>query len=120
MAEYFSSILEAAPWAPWAAGFFLVGLGFGWLLGGLTIEDDDPLKNRVAVVMSPGDADDRKEVVVLHAELEAARALLVEDDEAGQSVLKEIAELEETVKRANGRLKALMSAVRKTPGSNGH
>lgn len=108
MSEGLGAILDAAPWAPLAVAF-LVGFACGWLIWGLRGDANTPSTD----VSAPGEDDERKEIVVLRAELEAARALLNENEDDHEEVGRQLSALDEAVKRANGRLKILLRAVRR-------
>jgi hypothetical protein len=104
-------MLSAAPWAPLAVAF-LVGLACGWLLWGLKGAGDDSGEKLAAA--APDEGDERKEIVVLRAELEAARALLNDGEDNNQEELgQQLSALDEALKRANGRLKVLLRAVKR-------
>ncbi len=109
MSEGLAAFLGATPWASLGVAF-AVGLACGWLIWGLRSE-------RASDHAEPGktatDPDDREEIVVLRAELEAARALLEEGDGQGGDIGRQLSMLDETLKRANGRLKLILRAIRK-------
>ena len=110
MSEGLGAILQAAPWAPLAIAL-LVGLACGWLIWGLRGGDASEAETRAAAAAVEG--DERKEIVVLRAELEAARALLDEDSDQQEEVGRQLAALDEALKRANGRLKLLLRSVKR-------
>jgi hypothetical protein len=103
-------MLNAAPWAPLAVAF-LVGLACGWLLWGLKGAGEDLTETPDAAALKEG--DERKEIVVLRAELEAARALLNDGEDHQEELGKQLSALDEALKRANGRLKVLLRAVKR-------
>lgn len=91
---------------------FLFGLAFGWVLWGATTE-----RGETAGGERSG-PEDPKEIVVIKAELEAARSLLDEKDEQDAQLSEHLATLDETVKRANGRLKMVLAAIKRAAGRN--
>jgi hypothetical protein len=111
MSEGLQSILDAAPWAPLAVAF-LVGFGCGYLIWGLRSGDAE-IAETEAKADAPLEGDERKEIVVLRAELEAARALLDEGDDQKDEVGRQLSALDEALKRANGRLKVLLRSVKR-------
>jgi hypothetical protein len=111
MSEGLRTILGAAPWAPLAIAF-LVGFACGWLIWGLRNVDGADAEG-AAAGPSAVEADDRKEIVVLRAELEAARALLDEGEGQQDDVARQLSSLDEALKRANGRLKILLRSVKR-------
>ena len=101
----FIAAFGLSPWGPMALAF-LVGVAFGWAVWGAKVQEDD----------ANGDVRkaDPKEIVIIKAELQAARSLL--DGRAGDEegeISEQISSLDETVKRANGRLKLVLSAVKR-------
>lgn len=92
----------ASPWGPMALAF-LFGVAFGWVLWGTKADRDEGKK----------ETGDPKEIVVIKAELEAARTLLDETDEQDGAITDQLSTLDETVKRANGRLRMILSAVKR-------
>jgi hypothetical protein len=111
MSEGLQSVLDAAPWAPLAVAF-LVGLGCGFLIWGLRSGDSE-FAGTEAIASAPVEGDERKEIVILRAELEAARALLDEGDDQQEEVGRQLSALDEALKRANGRLKVLLRSVKR-------
>lgn len=111
MSEGLQWFLVAAPWAPLAVAF-LVGLACGFVIWGLGAGEKDPEKAESRESGSI-EGDERKEIVVLRAELEAARALLDEGDGEQQEVGRILSALDEALKRANGRLKVLLRSVKR-------
>lgn len=110
MGEGLSNLLNAAPWASLALAF-VVGLASGWLIWGL--KGDDAGSRNAESAGSLLEGDDRKEIVVLRAELEAARALIEEGNGNDDDVNRQLSLLDETLKRANGRLKIVLRAIKK-------
>ena len=90
---------------------FLFGVAFGWVIWGAKPERDD---DAAAEFSKP---EDPKEIVVIKAELEAARTLLGEKDEQEAELSEQLETLDETVKRANGRLKMILAAIRRAANS---
>lgn len=112
MSEGLQSILDAAPWAPLAVAY-LVGLGCGWLIWGLRGGEGGDENAATVEASTPLEGDERKEIVVLRAELEAARALLEDGDDQQEEVGRQLSALDEALKRANGRLKVLLRSVKR-------
>jgi len=90
---------------------FLFGVAFGWIVWGAKPERGD------AASGEPENAEEPKEIIVIKAELEAAKTLLDEKDEAEDQFSEQLATLDETVKRANGRLKVILAAIRRAANS---
>lgn len=86
---------------------FLVGVAFGWIVWGAKPASGDKSADGV------DSADEPKEIVVIKAELQAARSLLDEAGEHDEEIAGQLSSLDETVKRANGRLKILLAAVKR-------
>ena len=116
MSEALQSLIATAPAAPLAVAF-LVGLACGWLVWGLrgaTAAGDDEQKAEIA--RKPGaeaEGDERKEIVVLRAEIEAARALLDQNDPHQDEISKQLQMVDEALKRANGRLKVIQQGLKR-------
>ncbi|MFZ5619208.1 MAG: hypothetical protein ACOZAA_17985 [Pseudomonadota bacterium] len=111
MGEGFLSVLGMSPWGPIALAF-LLGVAFGWVIwgagrGGRVIDK----RERLA-----GEEGEPKEIVVIKAELQAARRLLDQGDDQDAAVAEQLSALDETVKRANGRLKTILAAVKRLAG----
>lgn len=100
--EQLMTAFGASPWGPMALAF-LFGVAFGWVLWGTKADRDEGKK----------ETGDPKEIVVIKAELEAARTLLDETDEQDGAITDQLSTLDETVKRANGRLRMILSAVKR-------
>lgn len=102
--QEFIAAFGTSPWGPMALAF-LLGVCFGWLIWGAKARGD------------AGDADaaegETKEIVVIKAELDAARALLDEKDGEEEAIAEQLSSLDEAVKRANGRLKLILAAVKR-------
>lgn len=92
---------------------FLFGVAFGWVLWGArrgAHSDDADEGEAVVTAAAVGDA---KEIGVIKAELQAVRSLLDQTDEQDADVTEQLSTLDETVKRANGRLKTILAAVKR-------
>lgn len=112
MSEGLGSFLAATPWAPLVIAF-LVGFGCGWLIWGLK---GDAARDSVAGSGALGegpDGDERKEIVVLRAEIEAARALLGQSDTHQDDIAIQLGAVDEALKRANGRLKVIQRGLKR-------
>lgn len=112
LAEEFLTRFGTSPWGPLALAF-LFGVAFGWVVWGARADqresaDDDRLPGDPAKV---GEA--AKEIVVIKAELAAARNLLEEKENDDGEITEQLSILDETVKRANGRLKVILAAVKR-------
>lgn len=107
--EGFISSFGTSPWGPMALAF-LFGVAFGWVVWGAKIDSGERAGGDERPQQEP------KEIVVIKAELQAARTLLDQKDEQEAAVSEQIATLDETVKRANGRLKMILAAVRRAAG----
>ncbi len=109
MGEALTTIFVSTPWAPLAIAF-LVGLACGWLVWGLKSADEAAEKPNETAASSG--RDDPKEIIVIRAELEAARSLLDDGDERHDDIEQQLGAVDETIKRANGRLKILLRAIK--------
>ncbi len=107
--EGFISSFGTSPWGPMALAF-LFGVAFGWVVWGAKPERGEAAEGERANI------DDPKEIVVIKAELEAARTLLDQKDDQDAQLSEQLATLDETVKRANGRLKMILAAVKRAAG----
>ncbi|MFN3958590.1 MAG: hypothetical protein ACK4NP_01610 [Parvularculaceae bacterium] len=115
MGEGIGSFLAATPWAPLAIAF-LVGLGCGWLIWGIKGEAGGGAAGASDSALAAPDGmdrDDRKEIVVLRAELEAARALLDQNDGDQDEIAVQLKLVDEALKRANGRLKVIQRGLKR-------
>ncbi len=110
MSEGLAAFFGTTPWAPLAIAF-LVGLGCGWLVWGL--KSGDTASDGSGADKAAPDSDERKEIVVLRAELEAARALLEDSDDQHGEIGRQMSALDEALKRANGRLKIILRAIKR-------
>ncbi|MFN0023572.1 MAG: hypothetical protein ACKVS5_06690 [Parvularculaceae bacterium] len=116
MGEALKTVFVSTPWAPLAIAF-LVGLACGWLVWGLK-SVSEPTEKADETTASGG-RDDPKEIIVIRAELEAARSLLDDGDERHADIEQQLGAIDETIKRANGRLKILLRAI-KTAANGRH
>lgn len=98
----------SSPWGPMALAF-LFGVAFGWVIWGLRSKDDGADGESPA----PLGEEAAKEIVVIKAEIEAVRRLLHEKDGEEGAIGDQLSTLDETVKRANGRLKVVVAAIRR-------
>lgn len=114
MVEAFQSMFGMTPWGPLAIAF-LFGAAFGWVLWGARRGDDDEGEEDEPVVSTPP-GEEPKEIIVIKAELQAVRNLLDQGEENDAAIVEQLSTLDEAVKRANGRLKAILSAVRRAAG----
>lgn len=108
--EGFISSFGTSPWGPMALAF-LFGIAFGWVVWGARPDRGDTALGETAKL------EEAKEIVVIKAELEAARTLLGEKDEQEEQLSEQLETLDETVKRANGRLKMILAAIRRAANS---
>ncbi len=90
---------------------FLFGVAFGWVVWGARPDRMDG-----GGEVSDGGREDPKEIIVIKAELQAARSLLDQADEGDEALGDQLSALDETVKRANGRLKTILAMVRRSSG----
>ena len=91
---------------------FLFGVAFGWVLWGARPKTGESGENNRTGVEEP------KEIIVLKAELQAARALLEQADDKEEDIAGQLSTLDEMVKRANGRLKTILAAVKRAAGGD--
>lgn len=89
---------------------FLFGVVFGWVVWGARPGRGEGADGERKAI------EDHKEIVVIKAELEAARGLLDQKDDDDAKVSDELAALDETVNRVNGRLKMILAAVKRAAG----
>ena len=108
--EGFIASFGTSPWGPMALAF-LFGIAFGWMVWGAKPERGESADGDDAKIEDP------KEIVVIKAELEAAKNLLGQTDEQEDQLAEQLATLDETVKRANGRLKIILAAIRRAAKS---
>ncbi|MDZ7628672.1 MAG: hypothetical protein U5J99_09770 [Parvularculaceae bacterium] len=109
MSDRFQAIFETAPWAPLLIAL-MVGLACGWVIWGLRGASADADDRETS---PQTDGDERKEIVVLRAELEAARALLDDSDVQQDDAVRQLASVDEALKRANGRLKVIQRGLKR-------
>ncbi len=109
MGEGYLAEFGRSPWGPMAFAF-LFGVAFGWVIWGARSDrngdaaDLDTAEGAIAVP---------KEIVVIKAELNSARSLLDQRDAQEEALGEQLSALDETVKRANGRLKTILAAVKR-------
>lgn len=111
MSEDLQSIVAAAPWAPLVVAL-LVGFACGWLVFGMRGAAADSADG-VPAADAEALGDERKEIVVLRAEIEAARALLDENDPNHEDISAQLLSVDEALKRANGRLKVIQRGLKR-------
>ncbi len=107
--EGFISSFGTSPWGPMALAF-LFGVAFGWVVWGARPDRAGGASAESAANEEP------KEIVVIKAELQTARTLLDQSDDQDETLTEQIATLDESVKRANGRLKMILAAVKRAAG----
>lgn len=112
MDEGFLSVFGTSPWGPMALAF-IFGVAFGWVIWGATRDDDEREDEGRAAGVKAGDDSEPKEIVVIKAELQAARKLLDEGEVQDAAVAEQLSALDQAVKRANGRLKTILAAVKR-------
>lgn len=113
MGEALQSLMASTPLAALAIAF-LVGLACGWLVWGLRgMSGDSADGEKPDAAGAEADGDERKEVVVLRAEIEAARALLGQNDAHQDEIAKQLQSVDEALKRANGRLKVIQQGLKR-------
>lgn len=110
-------MIASAPLAPLVVAF-LVGLACGWLVWGLRGGAGDSAGGRRTEPAGGGasveaEGDERKEIVVLRAEIEAARALIGQHDAHQDEITTQLQSLDEALKRANGRLKVIQQGLKR-------
>lgn len=107
--EQLAASFGASSWGPLALAF-LFGFAFGWVIWGYRRSAPGDAGE------SAGEAAEPKELVVIKAELQAARTLLEkEEDESVENMSTQLAALDEAVKNIAGRLKSVMSAAKRAP-----
>ncbi len=116
MGEAWQSLIASAPLAPLALAFF-VGIACGWLIWGLRGSGGDSAEDRQAnaavAASAEAEGDERKEIVVLRAEIEAARALLNQNDAQQDDISNQLKAVDDALKRANGRLKIVQQGLKR-------
>lgn len=110
MGEAFQSVFGMSPWGPLALAF-LFGVAFGWVLWGARRDGIEDFNEPDAVVTKDG--EEPREIIVIKAELQAARSLLEEREEQDGAVTEQLSAMDEAIKRANGRLKTILAAIRR-------
>ena len=132
MGSEFIDNLAASPWAPVLAAY-IFGVATGWLIWGGHQDDEqaairERIRERAAEDPDSVDADaenngrllnidseapDAMKYGAIESELRNARELLLEQEEDKVKVEQSLGELDDSIKRANGRLKLLIGAVKK-------
>lgn len=139
MGEGWISGFVAAPWAP-AAAAYIFGIATGWLIwsgrrakdgaladGAVEAEtagqasSDKPEKREPIIAKAKGEeikngGDPCPAVMKLGAvesEIRSARELLHESEEEAKAFSQDLSMLDSAIKRANGRLKLILRAVRR-------
>ena len=116
MSEALQSLMASAPLAPLVIAF-LVGFACGWLIWGLRGTGGDRTEvekaDTAGVARAEAEGDERKEIVVLRAEIEAARALLGQNDAHPDEIASQLEAVDEALKRANGRLKVIQQGLKR-------
>ena len=110
--------LETASWAP-AAAALIFGIAIGWLIWGGRRQEIEPQRRDPGSVIAKGNGNngdpcpDGLKLGAIESEIRAARELLEESDNEAASFSEELSGLDESIKRANGRLKLILRAVRR-------
>lgn len=139
MGEGWISGFVAAPWAP-AAAAYIFGIATGWLIWSgrrakdaaqadetaetaaqLASEKPEPEKREPIIAKAKGEeikngGDPCPAVMKLGAvesEIRSARELLDESEEEAKAFSQDLSTLDSAIKRANGRLKLILRAVRR-------
>lgn len=112
MGEGFQSLIAAAPAAAIAVAF-LAGFGCAWLIWGLRGAPAGEADATAPAPAAVAEGDERKEIVVLRAEIEAARALLDQNDPHQEEIAAQLQAVDEALKRANGRLKIIQRGLKR-------
>ena len=106
--EGIAAAFGASPWGPLALAF-LFGFAFGWVIWGYRRSSQN------AAHEFDGGATEPKELVVIKAELQAARALLEKEEESADDMSIQLAALDEAVNTIASRLSSVMSAAKRAP-----
>ncbi len=107
--------LAASPWAI-AISAFVFGVCCGWLIGARgragrgasAVQENGELSKH---------ADDPR-ISAMQEQLDAARALLEDKGEDAVDISYQVSELDDSINRANGRLKRLAAVVKKARAGN--
>lgn len=99
------------------AGAFVFGLATGWLVWGERRAGPGRIGAQPAAAPSPpAGAQTPDALDEIAAEIAAARALLDDSGVEAAALLEALEEVDASVKRANGRLKLLAKAMRRSGG----
>jgi hypothetical protein len=109
-AEEFLARFGTSPWGPMALAF-LFGVAFGWVVWGARPDPGEDADRMPGDAVLSGEA--AKEIVVIKAEIAAARELLDDKEEGDGEIAEQLSSLDEAVKRANGRLKVIIAALKR-------
>lgn len=136
MDEGWISGFVAAPWAP-AAAAYIFGIATGWLIwSGQRANGAASAENPAAVetadladapkrepIISKAEGDEIKnggdpcpaamKIGAVESEIRSARELLNETEEEARAFSQDLSTLDSAIKRANGRLKLILRAVRR-------
>lgn len=102
--------------APWAVfiGAFVFGLATGWLIwGGARAAAFARRGPEDGLAGGPDGKVPEAAIAAIEREIRAARALIDEADAQSADTVGELDALDASIKRANGRLKLLVRAVKK-------
>ncbi|MEZ5922166.1 MAG: hypothetical protein R3C60_12570 [Parvularculaceae bacterium] len=113
MIDSIRDLIMASPLAAVAVSFLAGGI-FGALMSRSGDAGDEEVVHKAGSDAVDGDP---KEIVVIRAELEAARSLLDDGEEQDEEIRSQLSALDEAVNRANGRLKLLLKSIRKVKPS---
>ncbi len=115
MGENFQALFGDSPWGPMALAF-LFGVAFGWVVWGARRDDRDDADDERDAIVSASPGEEPKEIVVIKAEIQAVKNLLDQNDEGDAAITEQLSKLDEAMKRANGRLKLIISAIKRAGG----
>lgn len=108
--EEFIASFGSSPWGPMALAFIL-GVGFGWLVWGASPAAEEGAARAI-------DEKGAKEIVVIKAEIEAAKSMMNERDEGAETVDAQLSSLNDAFKSANENLRRALTGVRRNAGSS--